>query len=195
MKKKFAVSLTLALALIGVGYLMIKMHPETTGFLGSLLRGESVFLYPERLDLGSFEPGAKVEAVFHIRNLSDKAIKVVGGNSTCSCALPSNLPIEVPGGATIDLKVDVTLPKSIPTYIQEIDFITNENNSFVMRRVALSARVSNPIEEPLALEEEQNKDTKEPVLPALAFNGAEESEKNENQKDSPSPVSEDASFN
>ena len=183
MKKTIIVCSALLLALAVCAYVVIKTNPQKTQAIGSFLRGESARIYPELLDLGSFDPGEETEAVFHFQNLSSSAVKVVGGNSSCSCALPRDLPIEVPAGATVDLKVEVKIPKYHPTYGQEVEFISSENNRFVMRRVKIVATIPNHLEEPLAIEESGDEPPKENVLPALAFatDGEEEEEDDPNE--------------
>jgi len=131
------------------------------GGLGQLIaynNGESVYIVHKTLNLGSCEAGTKTVAVFRMTNLSSKEVSVVGERSSCNCAFSEKIPITVQPGKTIDLKINIQLPKHDTAYDQSITFMVAEPNRLAMHPVRVTATIPNPLPQPI---ESENIETNE----------------------------------
>ena len=153
-RKKLLISL-----LGGVGLFALLML-GMIGWFGSMgatvawLNGESVYIYPKKIDLGNQEPGTETVVTFYMKNLTSKEISVVGEKSSCTCAFSEKIPISAKVGNTAELKVNIHLPKYESTYDQVISFMIAEPNRLALHPVQVTAKVPNPL--PVPQENENN---------------------------------------
>jgi hypothetical protein len=75
-------------------------------------RRETVSVRPRVLDLGAVEAGSVAEASVEVINRSDRAVKIVGGTSDCSCVATGALPVVVEARSTLAIPVRVRLPRT-----------------------------------------------------------------------------------
>ncbi len=76
------------------------------------LRGESVVVKPEYVDCGVGKPGDILEAVIEVHNWSDRAVRIYGGTSDCSCVTTKRLPVNIPPGESRTIPVVLKVPRS-----------------------------------------------------------------------------------
>jgi effector-binding domain-containing protein len=129
------------------------------GSLGAAIasiNGESVYIYPKKINLGNQEPGTETVAVFFMKNLTSKEISVVGEKSSCTCAFSEKIPITAQAGKTVELRIKTQLPKYENGYDQMISFMVAEPGRLAMHPVQVTAKIPNPLETPTSVEEEQN---------------------------------------
>ena len=115
----------------------------------AFLNGESVYFSPRLLDLGSCEAGAETVVVFKMSNLSSKEISVIGERSSCNCAFSKQLPIVAASGKTVDVKINVRLPRYDSSYDQTIILMVAEPNRLAMHPVRVKATIPNPFPRPV----------------------------------------------
>jgi hypothetical protein len=113
------------------------------------LNGQSVYIYPKKLDLGNQEPDTEVVAVFKMKNLTAKDISVVGEKSTCTCTFSEKIPVTAQAGKTIELRIKIHLPKYEGGYDQIISFMVAEPNRLAMYPVRVTATIPNPLPQPV----------------------------------------------
>jgi len=134
----------------GLGLFVILMF-GMVGWFGSLgasvawLNGESVYIYPKKIDLGNQEPGTETVVTFYMKNLTSKEISVVGEKSSCTCAFSEKIPISAKPGKIAELKVNIHLPKREPTYGQMISFMVAESKRLALHPVQVLAKIPNPL--------------------------------------------------
>ena len=128
--------------------------------LKAYLNGEVVYLAPKTLSLGDCETDAETVAIFKMANLASKEVSVVGEHSSCDCAFSDEIPIFIPSGKTVDLKVNVRLPKYNSSYDQTLVFMVAEPSKLGMHPVRVTATISNPLPRPI--------EETESVIPLLA---------------------------
>jgi hypothetical protein len=113
------------------------------------LNGQSVYIYPKKLDLGNQEPDTEAAAVFKMKNLTAKDISVVGEKSTCTCMFSEKIPITAQAGKTIELRIKIHLPKDEGGYDQIISLMVAEPNRLAMYPVRVTATIPNPLPQPV----------------------------------------------
>lgn len=116
----------------------------------AFVNGKPLYLLPRQVDLGSHDAGTETIAVFKMTNLASKEISIVGGRSSCDCALPEGIPITIQPGKTVDLTVGVRLPRFDSSYDQTIIFMVAEPNRLGMHPVRITATIPNPLPRPVA---------------------------------------------
>lgn len=149
----------LFLLFFGIGVLWV-------GGVGSFLafvNGQPLYLTPRLLDLGSHEAGVETVAVFKLTNLTSKEISVVGERSSCNCAFSGQIPITAAPGKTIDIKVNVRLPKYDSSYDQTIIFMVAEPSKLGMHAVRITATIPNPLTRPVDEPEPEEPSFTEPT--------------------------------
>ena len=148
--------LGLFLLLFGIGVLWFGGIGQFIAFAN----GKPLYISPHLLDLGSLEVESKTVAVFKMTNLSSKEISVVGEHSSCDCVFSEKIPIVVPSGKTVDLKVSVHLPRYDSSYDQTLVFMVAEPSKMSMHPVRVTATIRNPLPRPT--------ERSESVAPVLA---------------------------
>ncbi|MDR0608548.1 MAG: hypothetical protein LBG58_00370, partial [Planctomycetaceae bacterium] len=82
--------------------------------------------------LGNQKSGTETVAVFYMKNLTAKEISVVGEKSSCNCTFSEKIPITAKSGETVELKVNIHLPKYETNYDQIISFMIAEPQRLAM---------------------------------------------------------------
>jgi hypothetical protein len=147
----------------GIG-LFVLILLGTWFYFGSLgatmacINGESVYIYPKKVNLGNQKPGTETAAVFYMKNLTSKEISVVGEKSSCTCAFSEKIPITAQAGKTVELRIKTQLPNYESGYDQIISLMVAEPKRLAMHPVQVTAKIPNPLERPTGVEEEQNLD-------------------------------------
>jgi hypothetical protein len=119
------------------------------GQLVAFVNGESVYISPKTLNLGSFEAGKETIAVFHLTNLTSQDVSVVGERSSCNCAFSEKIPITAASGKTVELKINIHLPKYDSAYDQTVTFMIAEPKRLAMYPVRITATIPNPLLQPV----------------------------------------------
>jgi len=143
----------LFLLFVGAG---VHCFGGTRQFL-AFVNGKPLYLSPRQIDLGSHEAGTEIVAVLKMTNLASKEITVVGEKSSCSCAFSEQIPIVAAPGKTVDIKINVRLPKYDSSYDQMVIFMVAEPNRLGMHPVRITATIPNPLPRP-AMEPERSDD-------------------------------------
>jgi len=115
----------------------------------TFVNGKSVYFPMHQIDLGNCEPGIESVAVFKMTNLASREISVVGERSSCNCAFSEKIPIVIPSGKTVDIRITVRLPKYESSYDQTIIFMVAEPRKLGMHPVRITATIPNPLTRPI----------------------------------------------
>jgi hypothetical protein len=103
------------LATVGFSLLLATVFVALAGWLAfgsayalpALATGQVVVVDKSVIDVGTVAPGETRTIAFTIRNVTSRAIPIVGARLSCSCVRPVGLPIEIPPGAQRQLVVRV----------------------------------------------------------------------------------------
>lgn len=85
------------------------------------LNGERLLIDPQVADLGPLVTGESRRFAITISNLSDRPVRIVGGNADCSCIRISGLPVNIPGGDSGSVRVDAVAVDSRGAGSGELD--------------------------------------------------------------------------
>ena len=88
------------------------------------LNGVKIIPVVSRVDIGEAEPGAEVGAIFRLKNLTNREIKILGAESSCNCSVIDSLPVSIPPRTEIEL----------PT---KFSILMQEENSTIEKQVHL----------------------------------------------------------
>ncbi len=77
----------------------------TPGLALAWLRGERLVLSPAEADLGECQPRTEHVARFTLANLTDRPVRVVGGEQSCACVALDELPVEVAARGSGEISV------------------------------------------------------------------------------------------
>jgi hypothetical protein len=115
------------------------------GAMVAYLEGESVYIYPKKIDLADQEAGTKTVVTFYMKNLTTKEVSIVGEESSCTCAFSDKIPIVAKPRETVEIKVNIHLPKYETSYDQIISFMVAEPNRLAKHPVQVIARIPNTL--------------------------------------------------
>ncbi|MFI5457735.1 MAG: hypothetical protein ACHRXM_20020 [Isosphaerales bacterium] len=106
--------------------------------------GARVTIEPKAVTVQEGKEGDSREAVFLIRNLTDKAVGVVGVTTACTCVSSERLPVVLPPKGTKELRVALQLVKS-PTgkTVQSVVYHT-DHPAAPSLAVTVTGRVTEP---------------------------------------------------
>jgi hypothetical protein len=147
--KKRLISIVGGIGLLVLIFLVLFGYCGSVGATVAYINGQSVYIYPKKLDLGNQEAGAETVAVFYMKNLTAKKISVVGEKSSCTCAFSEKIPITAQAGKTIELRIKIHLPKYENDYDQIISFMVAEPQHLAMHPVQVTATIPNPLPQPV----------------------------------------------
>lgn len=122
------------------------------GQLAAYVNGKAVFISPREFNFGSCDPGTETVAIFHITNLASKEISVLGERSSCNCAFSDQIPILAEPGKTVDIRINVRLPKYDASYDQTITFMIAEPDRLAMHAVRVTATIPHALSRPIETE-------------------------------------------
>jgi hypothetical protein len=134
-------SAVLLLLFFGIGVLWLGGVGQFLAFVN----GESLYLSPHLLDLGSHEAGTETVAVFKMTNLTSRDISIAGSSFSCDCALPEGIPISISPGKTVGIEVNVRLPEYDSSYDQTLVFMVAEPSKLSMHPVRITAAILHPL--------------------------------------------------
>lgn len=73
------------------------------------LRGDRLILRTATQSFGILEQGSKSFVTFELVNMTDRLVKLIGANSSCTCVVADDLPTSIPAGARKNLRIQVFL--------------------------------------------------------------------------------------
>lgn len=74
--------------------------------------GAPVAVSPSVLELGTLSPGTMADGSLRVYNLSSEPVQASLATSSCGCAEVDGLPVIVPAGGSVDLRVRVSVSSS-----------------------------------------------------------------------------------
>jgi hypothetical protein len=101
----FGLAVGLFLGVVSIGF------GSVAGARASL-RGDEVFLDPPLVDLGTVPAGEVSEKLLTVFNAGRGDVRVLGGTSNCACTLIRDLPVTIPPGQSVSLRISVKTPPS-----------------------------------------------------------------------------------
>ncbi len=105
------------------------------------LRGETIVVEPNVVDLGSGPAGQFQTFALNITNYSDKTVRIVGGTSDCSCVSTDDLPVSVEPKQSNTIRVRVKFTGSPGEFRRKFVLYCEEERLKVMP-VAATGRVT-----------------------------------------------------
>jgi effector-binding domain-containing protein len=157
-RKKLLISLFGGIGLFVLILLGLISYCGSVGATIAYINGESVCIYPKKLDLGNQKPGTETVAVFYMKNLTSKNISVVGEKSSCNCTFSEKIPITAQAGQTVELRIKIYFPKYESDYDQMISFMAAEPKHLTTHPVQVTAKIPNPLEKTTPVESKEKND-------------------------------------
>jgi methylamine utilization protein MauE/uncharacterized protein DUF1573 len=111
------------------------------------LRGERVSIRPTVLDAGSGPIGDVRTIEIEVVNRTERAVRLIGGTSDCSCIVTQDLPITLAPGATVPVPFTLRFTGSPGLFTRTVELFTDDPEAPNVRvRVAgvCTPRKSNP---------------------------------------------------
>jgi len=95
-----------------VGWMLVRFGGVSAGL--TYLSGERVFVVPANVRLGSIAKDDQRIIRLSLQNQSDRSIRILGQETSCSCSVVGGLPDVLPAGSTcpLDLKIN-TIRKEV----------------------------------------------------------------------------------
>ena len=107
--------------------------------------GVRVTIAPRVVTVPDGKPGDAREAVFVLRNLSNRPVRIVGATTNCTCLLPGDkLPLTVSPGGTTSLHVALDIRKVKGGRIEQALLYLTDHPSAPRLKVRIAARVVDP---------------------------------------------------
>jgi len=106
--------------------------------------GVRVTIEPRSVTVQEGKEGDAREAVFLIRNLTDKPVGVVGVTTSCTCVSTERLPVVLPPKGTKELHVALQLVKSPPARIVQSVVYHTDHPAAPSLAVTVAGRVTDP---------------------------------------------------
>ena len=103
------------------------------------LRGDRLTVEPSLIDVGDGFVGEQKRVVVQVRNWTDKAIRIVGGTSDCSCVVTKDLPVSIAPGEQGPLTVAMQL-KGPPGQFTRWAILFTDDERFSTFRYRLTGR-------------------------------------------------------
>jgi hypothetical protein len=79
------------------------------------LNGVKIIPTVSLVDIGEVEPGTEVEAIFCLKNLTNREILILGAESQCNCSVIDSLPVSIPS------RTEIELPTKFSILLQEVN--------------------------------------------------------------------------
>ncbi len=108
------------------------------------LRGDCLTATPDVVDFGAGRPGEILVATVVITNRSDRQIRLVGGTSDCSCVATEDLPVTIPAGKAVEIRLQLKIPvhgNDGESFARVVDILTADDAVRSMK-LGVSGRVS-----------------------------------------------------
>ncbi len=123
--KWLAISLGCGLTAVVAGLALSIYCVGSLEELRSQLNGDPLSASPASYDLGVGSPGEQREAVFRLRNFTDRPIRITGGSTSCTCVTQDDYPIVIPPAATMPLTLKIRLSRSPGPVAQSLTLFTD----------------------------------------------------------------------
>jgi len=107
------------------------------------VRGETVAVSPETLEIGSGKRGDFQAVALNVTNYHDKKIRIVGGTSDCSCIATDDLPIELAPNETHSINIRVKYAGTAGVFRRSFVLYADDEHLRVVP-VALTGHVLEP---------------------------------------------------
>ena len=118
----FVTSLVVALIIVIAAHFGFKPIRKVEAYI----RGESLMADATSKSFGVVGPGKPGSVAFALKNIGNKAVSVIGVNSSCTCtAVANDLPLMVEPGKTKDLIFTVRWAKTAGDSVEDIFVYTN----------------------------------------------------------------------
>ncbi|MFO0810888.1 MAG: hypothetical protein U0746_19845 [Gemmataceae bacterium] len=118
----------------------ISVSGRSTARMVEFLFEDGIVVEPRVTTLADALPGERRSLSVTLRNTSDRDIRIVGGRSSCSCAVTEGLPVVVPASESRQIPVQIRLARVPGVYRQVIEFYMNDG-SLAPARAAIETRV------------------------------------------------------
>lgn len=76
----------------------------------AFFRGQALTAREPVLKAYGIAPGGRASGVFHLTNLTDRALTVIGATPDCACVSVAGMPIEIGPSRTVPIKVGFPVP-------------------------------------------------------------------------------------
>lgn len=108
------------------------------------IRGREFLIDSETKSIGELRAGEKRMVRFHVKNLTGRPIRILGGLAACTCMLPRDLPLVISPWAEGTIEIEVRAIGSKPKFDQEVRFYTSASSQheFVVHVVGTSSQQS-----------------------------------------------------
>ncbi len=73
------------------------------------LKGVRLVMQPSVVDLGTGRDGEERHLSFRVINLERQPVKLIGSRTTCGCVATKGIPVQIPGGGSRLVEVDVRI--------------------------------------------------------------------------------------
>jgi hypothetical protein len=107
------------------------------------LRGESLTVSPSETKVGDGVLGEERIFTIHLRNHTDRTIRVVGGTTNCGCVATDNLPIDLPPRESRRIDVHMKFSGGLGRFQHRFVLYTDDNQQRVVV-ARFSGRVIDP---------------------------------------------------
>ena len=115
-----------ALVVIGsfLGWSLVRFGSprDAMAYLG----GRVLTAAPQTIELGAVRVGEERRSSVALRNLTGRAIHLIGANTTCNCTATQGLPATIEGGGARTLPVTIEVRPGVKSIDQAITFLTDD---------------------------------------------------------------------
>lgn len=105
--RRLLVPLTTAAVLLAGGVCLLVGQSGSVSLALAKLRGDRLLITPPVADLGSHTAGSLVHAQVAIINITERPLRLVGGTTDCRCITTADLPVTVPPGGSVTIRIQV----------------------------------------------------------------------------------------
>lgn len=119
------------------------------------LRGERVSIQPRMVDVGEGRPGQTMEAVVQVVNRTNQPVRLLGGNSDCSCVATRDLPVTLAPGETRQISIQIHLPEQTGFFKRKA-FLWTDCEQARRLLIGLTGKIARPEQESAATAKKQS---------------------------------------
>ncbi len=141
-QKLVAVFLVCMLACVLFGNLL---HGGSVMIALAYLRGERLIIDPIVAFANDGLPGEEREILFRVLNFTDRPVKLLGANSSCTCASTKDLPLVIPPAESRMLSVTYRFSEA-QSSLEEIVTLYTDDRQRSRLVVRIKRRVANTVE-------------------------------------------------
>jgi hypothetical protein len=134
-RKKSPSWLGMTLILVSIGSVSLPLAaihrfgslPSAVGYL----RGERLIPDAYTKSFGRVSKSNEPIVDFSLNNFTSEPVRILGGNSSCTCLLATDLPVDVPPGGRATLRVRARSKSRSGTYSERLRLVTDLGESNV----------------------------------------------------------------